>query len=352
MCALALVAAACSTTATTPPASTTTSTTTVVHGTATVACAGSLDKLYNTVIAPAFKTATGDTAAGPPCQGSSTLAQEIVSKEISPGAFLAVGLGAIKTLFPARAKFAIAIATDPIVVAYSSKSRYFTQLNAIRSGSKPLASLFSLLATPGFRLGRTDPSQDPQGIFFILMTKLAQTELHLPAGQAAADVGITASNAFGTAAQMVSEDALPVDISTGVFDAGSEYLPEAIQYGLDYIKLPAVLNFSDPADLSTYSSVSLDIAGVATPGELIQLNFTLVQPASGTTPLSATDEAADQAFLDYMLSSGGRTILSKVGYTLIPPRLTLAPGASSATAALPASVLSAYNKLGGSIATS
>jgi molybdate/tungstate transport system substrate-binding protein len=320
---------------------------------ASVACAGSLDKLYNVTIAPAFKAATGDTAGGPPCEGSMTLAQEILAKEISPGAFVAVGTGAIKTLFPDRAKFAIAIASDPLVVAYSSKSRYYSQLNAIGSGSKPLSSLFSLLGTSGFRLGRTDPSQDPQGEFFILMMKLAQTELHLPAGEAASDLGISASHPYGTPSQEVSEDALPVDISTGVFDAGSEYLPEAKQYGLDYITLPAGINFSDPADLSTYESVSLDIYGTGVQeGELINLDLTLLNPAAGATAPSAAGEAADQAFLVYLLSSGGRSVLAGAGYTLIPPRLTLAPGVSSASAALPASVLSAFTKLGGSIPTS
>jgi molybdate/tungstate transport system substrate-binding protein len=282
-----------------------------------------------------------------------TLAQEILSKEISPGAFVAVGTGAIMTLFPDRAKFAIAIASDPLVVAYSSKSRYFSQLNAIRSGSKPLSSLFSLFATSGFRLGRTDPSQDPQGEFFILMTKLAQIQLHLPAGQAASDLGISAAHPYGSPSQEVSEDALPVDISTGVFDAGSEYLPEAKQYGLDYITLPAGINFSDPADLSTYEGVSLDVYGTGIQaGELINLDLTLVNPASGTSAPSAADKAADQAFLVYLLSSGGRQVLATAGYTLIPPRLTLAPGVSSASVALPASVLSAFNKLGGSIPTS
>jgi molybdate/tungstate transport system substrate-binding protein len=332
----------------------TTSSSGTSHGTASVACAGSLDKLYNVTIAPAFKTATGDTAAGPPCNGSTTLSQEIISKEISPGAFMAVGAKAIKNLFPVhRAKFALAIATDPLVVAYSSKSRYFTELNAIRSGKQPLSSLFTLFATSGFRLGRTDPSQDPQGVFFILMTKLAQTQLHLPAGQAASDLGISSTHPYGSPSQLLSEDALPVDISTGTVGAGSEYLPEAKQYGLDYITLPASLNFSDPADLATYASVSLDIYGVGIQaGELINLDLALVESTSGTTPISATDETADQAFLAYLLSSAGRSVLGNAGYTLVPPKLTLAPGVTSAAAALPASVLSAYNSLGGSISTS
>jgi molybdate/tungstate transport system substrate-binding protein len=305
------------------------------------------------VIGPAFKAATGDTAAGPPCAGSLALSQEILSKEISPGAFMAVGAKAIKELFPARAKFALAVATDPLVVGYSSKSRYFSQLNAIRLGKKPLSSLFSLFATSGFRLGRTDPSQDPQGEFFILMTDLAQTQLHLPAGQAASDLGISASHPYGNPSQLLSEDALPTDIATGTVDAGSEYLPEALQYGLDYIKLPASLNFSDPADLSTYATVRINVYGVGVQtGELINLDLALVNPPAGTAPFSTADENADQEFLAYLLSSAGRAVLAKAGYTLVPPVLSLAPGVTTAAAALPTSVLTEYTALHGSITTS
>jgi molybdate/tungstate transport system substrate-binding protein len=348
VCALALFTAACGSSSKTTP---TTAKPAVVHGTAAVACAGSLDKLYTVTIAPAFKNATGDTAAGPPCAGSTTLAQEIISKEISPGAFMAVGAKAIKLLFPGgRAKFALAIASDPLVIGYSSKSRYYAQLNAIRSGAKPLASVFSLFATPGFRLGRTDPRQDPQGIFFILMTMLAQTQLHLPAGQAAADLEITKSAPYGKASQMLSEDALPVDIATGTVDAGSEYLPEAKQYGLDYITLPNSLNFGDPADSAIYGTVSINVTGVGVQsGEVIHLNLALVQQPAGATPFSAADEAADVAFLAYLMSPAGRTVLSNAGYALIPPVLVLAPGVTTAAAALPPAVLSAYNSLGGSI---
>jgi molybdate/tungstate transport system substrate-binding protein len=345
VCTVALVTAACGSSTKAPAA------TTATVGTASVACAGSLDKLYNVTIVPAFEKATGDKAAGPPCAGSTTLAQDILSKEISPGAFMAVGAKAIKLLFPThRAKFALAIASDPLVIGYSSKSRYFSQLNAIKSGQKPLSSLFSLFATPGFRLGRTDPSQDPQGEFFILMTMLAQTQLHLPAGQAASDLGITASHPYGNPSQMLSEDALPVDISTGTVDAGSEYLPEAKQYGLDYITLPDSMNFGNPADAATYGTVSIDVYGVGVQaGEVIHLNLALVQPPSGSS-FSAVDEAADVKFLAYLMSAG-RTVLANAGYKLIPPVLVLAPGVTSAAQALPPAVLSAYNALGGSIGT-
>jgi len=323
----------------------------VAHGTASVACAGSLVKLYEDSLAPAFKKLTGDTGGGPPCQGSLTLASEILANEINPGAFLAIGAHAIKELFPTkRAKFAMAIASNPLVVAYSSKSRYYSQLNAIWTHKKPLSDLFTLFTTPGFRLGRTDPTQDPQGIFFILMSKLAQRVLHLPAGQAAKALGITKSSPFGSKSQMLSEDALPTDIAEGVVDAGSEYLPEARQNGLRYIALPPSLSFGDPAEVPLYSTVSLDVSGSVQKGEVIYLNAALLSPAKGTsfTPANA---AADQAFMQFLLRYDARTILNKAGYILRPPVLVLAPGYKTAAAVLPAPILKLFKALGGKISS-
>lgn len=321
------------------------------HGTAAVACAGSLLKLYENTLGPAFKQATGDNFGGPPCAGSLALASEILSNEISPGVFLSIGAKAIKKLFPTgRAKFAMAVAADPLVIGYSPKSRYFAQLNDIKTGKKPLSDLFTLFTTSGFRLGRTDPTQDPQGIFFILMSKLAQSVLHLPAGQAAQALGITATSPFGSKSQILDEAALPTDIASGVVDAGSEYLPQARQFGLDYITLPPTLNFATPAEKSLYSTVSLNLPTGSQAGEVIYLNIGLVSPKRGGS-FAAADEAADQAFVTFMLSNG-RSVLQSAGYELTAPVLHLAPGVKSAAGALPPSSLSLFNSLGGSIASS
>lgn len=326
----------------------TTSPRTTSHGTASVACAGSLLKLYDDTLGPAFKKATGDSFGGPPCAGSLSLASEILSGEINPGVFLAIGAHAIKELFPAdRSKFAMAVAADPLVVAFSKKSRYYSQLNAIRTGKKPLSSLFTLFTTSGFKLGRTDPTQDPQGIFFILFSKLAQKVLRLPAGEANRALGITSGSPFGSSSQQFSETALPTDIASGVVDAGSEYLPEAIQYGLDYIRLPATLNFGSPSEVKLYATVSLKVSGSVQQGEVIYLNSSLIAPKSGTS-FTPADEAADQAFVTFLLQAKGRKILSSVGYILHDPVLQLASGVTLKEA-LPPAIYAQFKADGGRV---
>ncbi len=318
------------------------------HGTASVACAGSLLKLYEDTLGPAFKKATGDSFGGPPCAGSLALASEILAGQINPGAFMAIGAKAIKELFPAdRAKFAMAVAADPLVVAFSKKSRYYTQLNEIRLGQKPLSYLFTLFTKHGFKLGRTDPTQDPQGIFFILFAKLAEKVLKLSPGEANRALGITSSSPYGSASQLLSETALPTDIAAGVVDAGSEYLPEAVQYGLDYIRLPASLNFGSPSEVKLYATVSLKVSGSVDSGEVIYLNSTLVIPKPGTS-FTPADEAADQAFVAFLLEPKGRKILSSVGYILHDPVVQLALGVT-AKEALPPAIYSLFKADGGKL---
>lgn len=180
------------------------------------------------------------------------------------------------------------------------------------------------------------------------MTKLAQTELHLPAGEAARALGITASSPYGSKSQMLDESALPTDITEGVVDAGSAFLSEVKQFGLDYITLPATLDFASPADARLYSSVSLGVSGSTERGGIISLDACLVSPPAGSRP-AASDEAADRSFVAFLLSPTGRAILRRAGYSLTAPVLHLAPGVPSAARALPAEVLSLFSSLKGSI---
>lgn len=315
------------------------------HGTASVACAGSLLKLYEDQLGPAFAKATGDSFGGPPCEGSSAIAQEILADEIDPGVFFSLGTKAIGSLFPSRARFSLSIASDPLVVAYSSSSRYYAELQAVREGRRPLSALFTLLATPGFRLGRTDPTQDPQGAYFILMCKLAEHVLHLRAGEADRILGITAGAPYGSPSQIYDETALPTDISTGIVDAGSEYLPQARQNHLDYITLPPTLDFAAPAQSALYKTVSIPLKGALFTGGVIHIAVTLVR--GGDTKLAKGDEAADKAFVAFLLGAAARGILAKAGFQVHAPVLELAPGAGSAAAVLPASVLRRFEALWG-----
>jgi molybdate/tungstate transport system substrate-binding protein len=318
------------------------------RGTATVDYAGSLTGLMQTSLVPAFEKATGYSLVGKGA-GSTLIAQGILDGELDPGAFVSVGKKAIKSLWPNRSHFVLTLATDPLVVAYSKSSRYASELDAIRSGRKPLKDLFTLMARPGFRLARTDPTADPQGAFFILMVDLAQRELHLARGTANRILGTSPSNVVGSSSQIVDENSIATDIASGTFDAGSDYLTEAKQFHLDYITLPHTLDFATPADAALYATVSVKLPTGPFPGDLITLDEAYVLPPKGQVRGGAAAQA-DAAWLAFLLSPKGQDLLGSAGYRLERPVLTLAPGVGSARRALPPAVLAAFHRLGGTVA--
>jgi molybdate/tungstate transport system substrate-binding protein len=330
------------------PATTARTATTPMHGTASVAYAGSLELWAATDLGPKFEAQTGDGFQGR-AAGSGTLASEILADEINPGVFMSVGKKNIKRLWPTgRSKFVIQLSTDPLVVAYNPNGRFAKEFNAIADHKASLSSLFTLMSSPGIRIGRTDPNADPQGVYFILMMELAQSTLHLSFNPAETVLGVTKSTPFGLPAQMVDEDSLITDLQAGEFDATSAYLTQAIQYHLHYITLPPSLNFAVSSENAHYGTVKVTLTGgTVDQGDLITLNITLVIATNAKSAPSAANQAADDAFVAWTVSAAGRAQLKKGGYPLTPPVYIGAAPADTPAATLPADVLSAFRASGG-----
>ena len=174
-----LVAAGCSSSSSGSSGSSSSPSSAAPKGTASVAYASSLQFLNEKVAAPAFTAATGYKYTGRG-DSSGALEADIAGGEITPNVFEAVGGDNIMPLEPKFTKWFIPYAGTQMVVAYNPKSKYASDFKAYADGSKPLKGLFTLLQTPGLKLGRTDPNIDPQGRDFIYMLELAQMHYNLP----------------------------------------------------------------------------------------------------------------------------------------------------------------------------
>ncbi|HEX9030919.1 MAG TPA: extracellular solute-binding protein [Streptosporangiaceae bacterium] len=295
-------------------------------GTANVAYAASLTYLNEKIFGPAFAKATGYKYLGTPGP-SDGLSAEIAAKSISPNAFISVGGKPIASLGPAFSKWYIQYASTSIVLAYNPASKYASQFEAIAAGKKPMSDLFSILAQPGFQLGRTDPNTDPQGRAFIYMLELAQMKYHLPKSIVTKILGGPPASANST--QIFEEAALDSRLQAGQLDAASAYLSQAKQLHLHYITLPADINLGDAALAAQYATASITITDngqqVTKTGAPLTLDITTI---SGTK-----DQAAGNAFVAFVLSPAGRALYANQGgYTL------LTPTASGDTSAIPASI--------------
>jgi molybdate/tungstate transport system substrate-binding protein len=318
---IALAAAACSSSSSssTPAAAKPT-------GTANVAAASSLSYLSEKAIGPSFTKAEGYKYSGT-YNASGDLESDIASGEITPNVFESVGGDNITPLEPKFTKWYVQYAGNSMVVAYNPNSKYASQFKAYADGSKPLSGLFTLLQTPGLKLGRTDPNIDPQGRDFIYMLELAQSYYHLPSDTVAKILGTTD---FGTAtsSQIYAESSLDATLQSGQLDASSAFLTQAIELHLDYIPLPPAINLGDVAMATQYAKATITVtsngAKTTKSGSPQWIDITII---GKPTPAAI-------AFVKYTLSPAGLALYKTGGFRLATPVVT------GDTSAIPAAIKS------------
>lgn len=330
LCCAALLAAGCGSSSDSPPGASSGSSP-AGHGTATVAYASSLQFLNERVVSPAFTEATGYQFSG---HGASSgeLEADIAARELTPDVFQSVGGDNITPLEPSFTRWYIPYAGTQMVVAYNPNSKYASQFKAYADGSKPLQGLFTLLATTGLKLGRTDPNIDPQGRDFIYLLELAQMYYHLPTDTVSKILG---TSDYGTAnsSQIYAESALDATLQSGQLDAASAFITQAVQLHLDYIKLPPQISLGDASMAGQYAKATVTIKPPGKPkttksGSPQVIDITMI---GKPTP-------AGIAFVKYTLSQAGLARYKQGGFTLITPTIV---GDSSA---VPAAI---RNELGG-----
>ncbi len=298
--------------------------------TASVAYASSLEYLNEKVVSPAFTKAEGYKYSG---YGASSgdLEADIAGGEIHPNVFESVGGDNVTPLFPKFTKWYVQYAGTSMVVAYNPKSKYAPEFKAIADGSKPLKDLFTLMQTPGFKLGRTDPAIDPQGRDFIYMLELAQSYYHLPSDTVTKILGGPPGSS--TSSQIYAESSLDSTLQSGQLDASSAFITQAIELHLDYIPLPPAINLGDAALAAQYAKATVT---VTPPGGKPTLKSGSPQVIDITLIGKPTPAAI--AFVKYTLSPTGLALYKAGGFKLLP--LT----ATGTTSAIPAAIRS---ELGG-----
>ena len=276
-------------------------------GTAEVAYAGSLLKLNEGTVGPAFTKATGIPYQGQGA-GALGLAQEIRSGEITPNVFESIGAGPIAVDEPRFTDWYLSVAASPIVVAYNPRSRFAPELRAIARHDRPIGDLFRLMEQKGFLLGRTNPATDPQGQAFALMVHLAAATYHLGPGAAARILG-----PLTTSSEIFSETALEPRLQAGQLDAASAFLSQAVQLHLAYVALPATIDFGYPKLATTYARAHATLPGV---GRVHGVPLVV-----DLTTIGTTDPQAAAQFIAFQLNPGIRGAFEQGGYTLLKPTL-------------------------------
>jgi len=273
--------------------------------------AGSLVNVFERDVAPAFTRRTGIPVLGR--AGGSTALAHLIRDGLAPAdVFLSADPVVNQILAPRPGAPSVAwfltFGSTSMVIAYAPGSRFAPALRqAVDPGPAGRAdpalqrgAWFRVLATPGLRLGRTDPALDPKGYRTLFVLRLAERYYHDP-GLAARVLGDEENPS-----QIFPEEALLGRLDSGQLDAGFFYLVEAIARHLPYLTLPPALNLADPAFAAAYATATyIDPSGVTHRGGPILYTVTI--------PSSARNGEGAARFVAFLLGREGRGLLAARG---------------------------------------
>lgn len=261
--------------------------------------AGSLVTLVEDGLAPAFTYKTGLALEGRP-GGSVALAHMILDRLQTPDVFISADPAVNQLLMgPARPSISwfFTLARTTMVVAYNPKSRFAPALGQVASGRTPW---YQILASPGFRLGRTDPRLDPKGYRTILLLRLAERYYQQPGLEAQ----LTGSPE--NPSQIFPEEGLVGRLESGQLDAAIFYLIEAVEHHLPYVALPDAINLGNPAMAVAYGQVTyLSPTGQVWRGSPILYTVTI--------PSTVRNLKGAIRFVQFLYGPAGRTLLGAHG---------------------------------------
>ncbi len=218
-----------------------------------VAFAGSMGSMMDGGVKPAIAKSLGADLQGR-AQGSTALANLIVAGSIRPDVFISVTPEPMRIVLKAgKARKAIPIARTEMVIAYSPKSQFASDLaKANQAGAKPW---WKILETPGFRFGRTDPTTDPQGQNILFTLELAAAFYHQ------ADLVEKIAGPQINAQQIFQEPEVMGRLQAGQLDASSAYKTQPGSLDLPYVSLPKEINLGDASLEDEYSRATITLNG-------------------------------------------------------------------------------------------
>ena len=176
-------------------------------------------------VGPAFHAATGYTLVDT-SDGSSALAADIKNKIDVADVFVSASPTVNATLKGAGngnwVSWYAAFASSPEVLGYYPKSKFAADLK-----TKPW---YDVITMPGFRLGRTNPTQDPGGVLAAKALTETATAQHLPA---LTKLATETSDEY-------PEDTEQAGIQTGQLDASFMYEADATSQASPFVTLTGV----------------------------------------------------------------------------------------------------------------
>lgn len=268
--------------------------------------AGSLATVMENGLGPAFSKATGYEYQGE-AQGSLGAARMIRDRLRSPDVFISADPSVNESVLMGSSNsdlvtWYLTLASSQLVLAYNPNSKFAAQFQAVAAESIPW---YEVLATPGLRFGRGDPSIDPKGYRTLFLFDLAAKHYHR------AELPGLLGDPMNPA-QVFPEVVLLARMSSGQIDAGIFYKHEVVAHKLPFIGFPPEISLGDSKFSALYQQVSYTTPN----GEKVTgapILFTI------TIPATVRHKAGAEAFVRFLLSS--RTLLEEFGFGSVDNRV-------------------------------
>lgn len=219
-----------------------------------------------------------------------------------------------KLLMPRYATWYASFASNAMVLAYSDRSIGATEV----SGD----NWWRILQRPEVRWGNSDPALDPNGYRTYMVFQLAERHYREPGLAQRLEAAVRRRHVRPNEAQLLGL------VQAGELDYAWSYRSLAATAGLRWVTLPPEIDLSDPARAEAYSAARIRLPGPRL-GSADSVEFR-GEPIlyAVTIPSAAPHPELARAFVQFVLSEAGQTILRQAGFTVLSrPLLTGEPPA-------------------------
>ncbi|MCS7102307.1 MAG: tungstate ABC transporter substrate-binding protein WtpA [Candidatus Korarchaeum sp.] len=222
-------------------------------------------------------------------------------------------------MFPEYADWYVIFATNQLVLAYTDRSKYASEVNE--------SNWYYILMREDVRLGFSDPNRDPCGYRAVMALLLASelygaplnsllvegTNLRVEGTEAWVPDPVKGSGKVLMRPKSVELLSL---LDLGVLDYAFEYKSVAIQHNFRYVELPPEISFSSPELSSLYSQAAVHLYAGREDEQVIRGD---VIAYALTIPRSSEDKNVAIDFLKFLLTEGLKMFEEQNQQPLRPP---------------------------------
>lgn len=196
-------------------------------------------------------------------------------------------------LMPAHTTWYVRFARNRMVIAYSDRSRYASDITA--------DNWWQVLTRSGVQVARADANLDPNGYRTLLTWQLAEEHYNEPGLSNRLLAGAPPKNVRPNEASLVAL------LEAGEMDYIWSYESLARSSGFRYVQLPAAIDLSSLADSATYAGAAVSVTG-GTLGDSITMRGQPIVYAF-SIPRAAPHPELAIRFAAWLMSAEGKRVL-------------------------------------------